>query len=119
MAITNIYFQKETSHKYTWQHPGSTKWHCIDYVIMRKNQRNWHNDVFVVRSAECWTDHKLFKTKLMLRRPPKPKKPMSRLSDEKTREQHKKCMEEAVSGECCSEAGGNRKWVPFKDGLKS
>ena len=58
---------------------------------MRKSQRRLCNDVFVVRSAECWTDHKLLKAKLMLRESPKPKKPVkrkrfavSRLSDEKT-----------------------------------
>ena len=106
MAIMNTYFQKKTSHKHTWQHPGSKKWHCIDFVIMRKNQRRLCNDVFVMRSVECWTDHKLLKAKLMLRGPPKPKKPVerkrfavSRLSDEKTREQYRMCVEEAVSGE--------------------
>ena len=79
-----------------------------------------------MRSAECWTDHKLLKAKLMLRGPPKPKKPVkrkrfavSRLSDEKTREQYRKCVEEAVSGEWCSEAGGNRKWDLFRDGLRN
>ena len=52
----------------------------------------------------------------MLTGPPKPKKPVkrkkfsvSRLNDEKTRELYKKLVEEAVSGEWCSEAGGNRK----------
>ena len=126
MAIMNAYFQKKMSHKNTWQHPGSKKWHCIDYVIMRKNQRRLCNDVFVMRSAECWTDHKLLKAKLMLRGPPKPKKPVkrkrfavSRLSDEKTREQYRKCVEEAGSGEWCSEAGGNRKQELFRDGLRS
>ena len=88
----------------------------------------------MVRSVECWTDHKLLKAKLMLRGPPKlmlrgppkPKKPVkrkrfavSRLSDEKTREQYRKCVEEAVSGEWCSEAGGNRKWELFRDGSRS
>ena len=28
-------------------------------------------------------------------------------------------MEEAVRGEWCSEAGGNRKWESFRDGLRS
>ena len=70
----------------------------------------------MVRSAGCWTDHKLLKAKLMLRGPPKPKKPVkrersavSRLSDEKTREHYRKLVEEAVSGECCNEAVRNRK----------
>ena len=45
MAIMNTYLKKKTSHKHTWQHSGSKKWHCIDYVIMRKTQRRLCNDV--------------------------------------------------------------------------
>ena len=36
LTIMNTHFQKKTVHKYMWQHPGSKKWHCIDYVIMQK-----------------------------------------------------------------------------------
>ena len=36
MQIMNTYFQNKPSHKHTQQHPGSRKWHCIDYMIMKK-----------------------------------------------------------------------------------
>ena len=80
----------------------------------------------MVKSADCWTDHKLLKAKLMLRGPPKPKKPVNRKafavprpSDEKTREQHGKCVDETVSCEWCSEASGNKKWEFYWGGLRS
>ena len=50
--------------KYTWQHPGNKKWHCIDYVIMRQIQRCVCCDVTVLQSADCWTDHKLLRAQL-------------------------------------------------------
>ena len=39
LVITNTYFEKKKIHKFTWQHPGNKKWHCIDYIIMRQRQR--------------------------------------------------------------------------------
>ena len=42
-------------------------WHCIDYVIMWKNDQSLCQDVNVRRSAECWTDHKLLYAKLSLK----------------------------------------------------
>ena len=38
---------------------GSKQWHCIDFVLMRQSQRSYHNDMSMLRSADCWTDHKL------------------------------------------------------------
>ena len=66
LTIENTCSEKKTLHKYTWQHPGSKQWHCIDYVIMRQKQRWLCRDVTVVRSVECWTDRKLLKTQLEL-----------------------------------------------------
>ena len=34
LTILNTYFEKKNIHKNTWQHPGSKKWHSIDYIIM-------------------------------------------------------------------------------------
>ena len=31
LVIMNTTFEKKDIHKYTWEHPGSKKWHCIDY----------------------------------------------------------------------------------------
>ena len=36
LTIMNTCFEKKNINKYTWQHPGSKKWHCIDYVMMRR-----------------------------------------------------------------------------------
>ena len=58
LVVMNTVFEKEI-HKYTWQHPGSKRWHCIDYIIMKQCQRHMCSDVSVLRSANCWTDHKL------------------------------------------------------------
>ena len=73
LAIMNTFFEKRSIYKYTWQHPGSKKWHCIDYVLMKKRQKWLCFDVEVLRSVDCWTDHKLLRAKLRLRVPPKQK----------------------------------------------
>ena len=58
----------------SWQHSGSKQWHCIDYVIMRQRRKQMCCDVSVLRSADCWTDHKLLREKLKVHFPIK--KPM-------------------------------------------
>ncbi len=67
LAVMNTMFPKKRIHQYTWQHPGSKKWHCIDYVVMRQSQRSFCCDVSVLRSADCWTDHKLLHAQLRVR----------------------------------------------------
>ena len=66
LVIMNTTFAKEDIHKYTWLRPGRKKWHCIDYIIMRQAQKKFCCDVTVLRSAECWTDHKLLRALLRL-----------------------------------------------------
>ncbi len=41
------------------------QWHCIDYILM--SQQQWHLccDAQVLRSAECWIDHKLLRAKVI------------------------------------------------------
>ena len=60
----NMHFKKKNILKFTWQHPGSKQWHCIDYVIMCQKQRRLCCDVGVVCCADCWTDHKLLCAKV-------------------------------------------------------
>ena len=38
LAVIYTMLQKKRIHQYTWQHPGSKQWHCIDYVLMRQSQ---------------------------------------------------------------------------------
>ena len=33
ISICNGWFEKKVIHKVTWQHPGSKKWHCMDYAM--------------------------------------------------------------------------------------
>ncbi len=55
LVVLNTMYEKKGIHKYTWQHPGSKQWHCIDHLIMRQRQRHLCCGVSVLRSADCWT----------------------------------------------------------------
>jgi len=71
LLITNAIFRLATRNRTSWMHPRSKHWHLIDYVIIRKRDRQ---DVRVTKSmcgAECWTDHRLIITKLNIRMQPK------------------------------------------------
>ena len=59
LTIMNTCFKKKKWYKGTWQHAGTKKWHCIDYVIMRRAQRRLCTDARVFRGAQCWTDHNM------------------------------------------------------------
>ena len=66
LTVMNTWFEKKDMCKYTWQHPGNKKWHCIDYNLMHQTQRKFCHDVSVIRRADCWTDHKLLRAKIVL-----------------------------------------------------
>lgn len=69
--ITNAVFCLSIHNKTAWMHPRSKHWHLIDYVIVRKRDRQ---DVRVTKAmcgAECWTDQCLIVLKLNLRIKPK------------------------------------------------
>ena len=67
LLITNTVFRLPTHRKTTWMHSSSKHWHLIDYVIVRRKDRQ---DVRVTKTmcgADCWTDHRLVVSKLNLR----------------------------------------------------
>ena len=71
LLITNTVFNLPTRKRTSWMHPRSKHWDLIDYVIVRKRDRQ---DVRVTKStccAECWTDHCLVVSKLRLRSQPR------------------------------------------------
>ena len=124
LTIMNTCFEKKNINKYTWQHPGSKKWHCIDYVMMRRKQRRFCCDVTVLRSADCWTDHKLLRAQLRLRIQHKVAKGKTKkrfavasLHDEKVRQEYITCVSEAVDGKWNVEVSGASKWEVIRDGL--
>ena len=67
LVIGNTLFQQADKYKVTWMHPRSKNWHMLDYVIVRKRDRQDLRLVRVCRSAECWTDHRLVRAKLRVR----------------------------------------------------
>ena len=72
LTITNTLFKQEEQFITTWMHPGSKKWHLIDYAITRNRDVQ---DVLHTRAmcGPCaWSDHKLVKCKMAL----KTKKPI-------------------------------------------
>ena len=64
--VCNTWFKKKDIHKQTWQHPKSNQWHCIDYAIMRRQDRKRCLDATVRRGAECNTDHQLLCIKVRI-----------------------------------------------------
>ena len=67
MLITYTVFRLPTRNKTSWMHPRSKHWHLIDYVIVRRKDRQ---DVRVTKTmcgADSWTDHRLVVSKLNLR----------------------------------------------------
>ena len=93
-------------------------------MIMRQNQKMLCSDVTVLRSADCWTDHKLLRARLRLKTPTKPAKSKTRrrydvaaLRDENVREEYNKCVRESIVREWKTEENGIRKWEIMRDGM--
>ena len=94
LLFTNTVFCLPTRRKTTWMHPRSKHWHLIDYVIVRRKDRQ---DVRVTKTmcgADCWTDHWLVVSKLNLRiqpvRRPQGKKVPKKLDVSKLKQDSKR-----------------------------
>ena len=81
-------------------------------------------DVGVIRSADCWTDHKLLRAKISIKVPAKPSaskiRPrfaVSSLRDPKVRERYGNAVLREVTQNWRQEASGERKWTVIKEGL--
>ena len=87
LLITNMVFKLPNRNKTSLMHPRSKHWHLIDYVIVRRTDRQDpkpkqdipdvivivprtdRQDVRVTKTmcgADCWTDHRLVVSKLNL-----------------------------------------------------
>ena len=103
LLITNTVFRLPARNKTSWMHPCSKHWHLIDYVIVRRKERQ---DVKVTKhmcSADCWTDPGLVVSKLNLRiqpaRRPQGKKVPKRLDVSKLKLDSKR---QAFFNDICS-----------------
>ena len=84
LLITNTIFRLPIRNRTSWMHPRSKHWHLIDYVIVRRSDRQ---DVRVTKSmcgAECWTDHRLIVSKINIRIKP-PRRPQGVKVQKKTK----------------------------------
>ena len=96
-------FRLPTRNKTSWMHPRSKHCHLIDYVIVRRKDRQ---DVRVTKTmcgADCWTDHRLVVSKLNLRiqpaRRPQGKEVPKRLDVSKLKQDSKR---QAFINDICS-----------------
>ena len=64
LVITNTIFAIKGIYKSTLQHPRSKLWHTLDNVAVRQRDRNNVNVTHPMRGAECWTDHRLVRSKM-------------------------------------------------------
>ncbi|VDL90698.1 unnamed protein product [Schistocephalus solidus] len=84
LLLTNTFFRLPTREKAPWMHPRSRRWHPLDYVLVRRRDRQ---DVLVtkaIRNADGWTDHRLvisqLRFRLQPRRRPQSKRPPGKLN---------------------------------------
>ncbi|VDL93411.1 unnamed protein product [Schistocephalus solidus] len=67
LILTNTFFRLPKRQKATWVHPRSRHWHLLDYVLVRRRDKQ---DVLVTKAipdADGWTDHRLVISKMRLR----------------------------------------------------
>ncbi|VDL93401.1 unnamed protein product [Schistocephalus solidus] len=71
LLLTNTFFRLPTREKATLIHPRSQHWHLLDYVLIRRRDRQ---DVLVTKTicdANGWTDHRLVISQMKLRLQPR------------------------------------------------
>ena len=69
LMVTNTLFRQANKYKTTWMHPRFKQWHLLDYKICYRQDTH---DVRITRAmwgAECWTDHILVRTVVLLHIP--------------------------------------------------
>ncbi|VDM00977.1 unnamed protein product [Schistocephalus solidus] len=67
IMLTNTFFRLPTREKTMWMHSRSWRWQLLDYVLVRRRDRQ---DVLVtkaIRDADGWTDHHLVLSTMRLR----------------------------------------------------
>ena len=109
-------------------HPRSKHWHLIDYIIVRRKDRN---DVTITKSmcgADCWTDHRLIVSKMRLhiqpQRRPQGTKTIKKLHTTKLQNQEvaenlKRSLDEKLAELTDEPASIEDHWKRFKDTVYS
>ncbi|VDM04328.1 unnamed protein product [Schistocephalus solidus] len=84
LLLTNTFFRLPMRQMVTWVHPRSRHWHLLDYVYVRRRDKQ---DVLVTKAihdTDGWTDHRLsishMRPRFQGRRRPKGKRPPGKLN---------------------------------------
>jgi len=125
LTIMNTWFKKKPIHLGTWVHPATKQTHMIDFVMMRKDQRQLCTDVRVYRSACCWTDHYLVKGKLMLSFARKQRNSVTSvpfavhlLRSQGVRDRYQQSLEQhLLQHPCNTEESAEEQWRALKDSI--
>ncbi|KAJ1140840.1 hypothetical protein NDU88_007178 [Pleurodeles waltl] len=64
LLITNTVFCLTNCNKASRMHPCRKHWHIIDYVIVKRRDRQDVRVTKAICGADCWTDHRLILSKL-------------------------------------------------------
>ncbi|XP_053863859.1 LOW QUALITY PROTEIN: uncharacterized protein LOC128825397 [Malaclemys terrapin pileata] len=64
LLISKTVFRLPTGNRTSWMYPRSKHWHLIDYVIIRRRDRQDVRVTKTVCGADCWTDHRLIVSKM-------------------------------------------------------
>ena len=125
LTIMNTWFKKKQIRLGTWIHPATTQAHMIDFVMMKRDQRQLCTDVRVYRSASYWTDHYLVKGKLMLSFSRKQRNSVTcvplavhLLRSQEVRDRYQQSLEEHLLQHPCDlEESVEEQWQALKDGI--
>ncbi|KAK2188889.1 hypothetical protein NP493_120g00037 [Ridgeia piscesae] len=67
LIVTNTMFKQKNERKTTWMHPRSRHWYMIDFIIKRCRDKMDIHSTRAMRGANCWTDHRMLKSKVAFR----------------------------------------------------
>ena len=124
LCITNTFFQQADRYKTTWMHPGTKRWHMIDYVITRRRDIK---EVFHTRAmcgSTVWSDHRLVRSKLAFkikapqhrhRLKPRKKPDLSKLQCPSVRDALVQRLHEGYVASGLPAATATASWDIFKD----
>ena len=124
LTITNTLFQQADKLKNTWMHPRSKQWHLLDYVIVRQRDRRDVHITRCMRGADCWSDHRLLRSKMNIQLARKNKsargKPLRKLNITcipSNREEMQAKIEEALEDISITGEDVEDDWRNFKEAV--
>ncbi|KAK2164624.1 hypothetical protein LSH36_61g09069 [Paralvinella palmiformis] len=67
LIVTNTMFKQKDERKTNWMHTRSRHWHMIEFIITRRRDKMDIHSTRAMRGANCWTDHKMLRSKVAFR----------------------------------------------------